>query len=219
MKTKIIVQRILFATLLAALTLPTQQAAAQNWLDVLKKGATKVVDDATGGKLTEAALFGTWTYARPSVRFEGGDQASDFSGSLVETLLVGQLEKVYVKGGIVAGEATLQFEKLQKRFTATFGRYTIGGTYAFDAATHAITFTVQHDGKTVATLTSHTYLSGGELTIVFEVKRLAELAREAGNLASQAATATQSGEAESITAALSLLSQYENAYLGFAFTK
>lgn len=193
------------------LTLGLPESRAQNWLEALKKTATTAVDDATGGKLTELALYGTWTYARPSVRFEGTDAASDFSGSLVETLLVDQLAKLYAKAGIEAGKGTLRFEKQGAGFTATAGENALSGTYDFDAATHAITFHTKGPGtgtgSGAVSLTSHAYLSGGELTIVFPVTRLVEMVREAGN------------EVESLMPAASLLAQYENAYVGFAFSK
>ena len=62
------------------LTLCCGTASAQDWLEALKKTATTAVDNVTGGKLTEMALYGTWTYARPSVRFEGTDLSGDLSG-------------------------------------------------------------------------------------------------------------------------------------------
>ena len=84
------------------LTLCCGTASAQDWLEALKKTATTAVDNVTGGKLTEMALYGTWTYARPSVRFEGTDLSGDLSGSLLEALLVDQLSKIYLKAGIEA---------------------------------------------------------------------------------------------------------------------
>lgn len=198
-------KKILVITALLALNL--SGAMAQNWLEALKKTATTAVDDATGGKLTEMALYGTWTYARPSVKFEGTDLSSDFSGSLVETLLVDQLSKVYAKGGLEAGKGTLSFEKQEAKFTASLGTHSIGGTYAFDAETHAITFNLTNGQTTLGSISSQAYLSGNELTIVFPVKRLLEIVQQIGS------------NLESLSTAAALLSQYENAYIGFAFTK
>lgn len=200
-------KKILLLTML--LTLPIPGIMAQDWLEALKKTATTAADDATGGKLTELALSGTWTYARPSVRFEGTDAASDFSGSLVEALLVDQIAKAYAKGGIEAGQATLHFDRKTSGFTATFGPHSISGTYAFDASSHAITFSPTGGSASTDTLSipSHAYLSGEELTIVFPVTRLVEIARTVGD------------QVESLSSLAALLSSYENAYIGFAFSK
>ena len=62
-------KRILILVALLALAIPGAQA--QNWLDALKKSATTAADKATGGKLTEMALYGKRTYARPSAKVEG----------------------------------------------------------------------------------------------------------------------------------------------------
>lgn len=182
-------------------------ASAQDWLEALKKTATTAVDNVTGGKLTEMALYGTWTYARPSVRFEGTDLSGDLSGSLLEALLVDQLAKIYLKAGIEAGKGSVTFEKQDAAFTASAGEHSISGNYAYDAETHAITFRLTRGETDFGSLTSRAYLSGNELTIVFPVTRLVEIVREAGS------------EIASLSTAAALLAQYENAYIGFAFSK
>ena len=105
--------------LFAVLVLAIPGVQAQNWLDALKKGATTAVDKATGGKLTEMALYGTWTYSQPSVKFEGEGLAAAFGGSVVETLIVDQLTKIYAKGGLEAGKGTLTFVKKDKKGAPT----------------------------------------------------------------------------------------------------
>lgn len=189
------------------LTLCCGTASAQDWLEALKKTATTAVDNVTGGKLTEMALYGTWTYARPSVRFEGTDLSGNLSGSLLEALLVDQLSKIYLKAGIEAGKGTVTFEKQNAAFTASAGEHSVGGTYTFDSETHAITFRFTRGETELGSITSRAYLSGNELTIVFPVTRLVEMARELGN------------NIESLSTAAALLAQYENAYIGFAFSK
>ena len=91
-------KRILALFAVLALAIPGVQA--QSWLDALKKGATTTADKATGGKLTEMALYGTWTYTRPSVKFEGEGLAASFGGSFIETLIVDQLAKIYARVGL-----------------------------------------------------------------------------------------------------------------------
>lgn len=198
--------------LIAVLALGIPGAQAQNWLDALKKSATTAADKATGGKLTEMALYGTWTYARPSVKFEGEGLSANFSGSIVETLIVDQLAKIYAKGGLEAGKGTLTFTKKDNAVTAAFGTHKIEGTYVFDAESHDITFSLA-DGKiSLSAVPSRAYLNGSELTIVFPVKRLMEIIQQLGDK-------IESSNLETLSAAASLLSQYDNAYVGFAFSK
>ena len=129
---------ILFAAI--ALAIPGVQA--QEWLDALKKSATTTADKATGGKLTEMALYGTWTYTQPSVKFEGEGLAASFGGSFIETLIVDQLAKIYARVGLTTGQGTLTFTKEKQTVTAAFDGHQIEGTYVFDAESHDITFSL-----------------------------------------------------------------------------
>lgn len=203
-------KRILALFSVLALAIPGVQA--QSWLDALKKGATTAVDKATGGKLTEMALYGTWTYSQPSVKFEGEGLAAAFGGSVVETLIVDQLTKIYAKGGLEAGKGTLTFVKKDKKVTAAFDGHQIEGTYVFDAESHDITFSLANGKLTLDAIPSRAYLNGSELTIVFPIKRLMEIIQ-------QASEKIESSNLETFKAAATLLSQYDNAYVGFAFTK
>ena len=198
--------------LFAVLVLAIPGVQAQSWLDALKKGATTAVDKATGGKLTEMALYGTWTYSQPSVKFEGEGLAASFGGSVVETLIVDQLTKIYAKGGLEAGKGTLTFVKKDKKVTAAFDGHQIEGTYVFDAESHDITFSLANGKLTLDAIPSRAYLNGSELTIVFPIKRLMEIIQ-------QASEKIESSNLETFKAAATLLSQYDNAYVGFAFTK
>lgn len=198
--------------LFAVLVLAIPGVQAQSWLDALKKGATTAVDKATGGKLTEMALYGTWTYTQPSVKFEGEGLAASFGGSFIETLIVDQLAKIYARVGLEAGKGTLTFVKKDKKVTAAFDGHQIEGTYVFDAESHDITFSLANGKLTLDAIPSRAYLNGSELTIVFPVKRLMEIVQ-------QASDKIESSNLETFKAAATLLSQYDNAYVGFAFTK
>ena len=182
-------------------------AAAQDWKEALKKAAATTADKATDGKLTALALAGTWTYAKPGVKFEGEDAASELSGSLLETMLVGQLEKIYAKAGLVAGTGTVTFNKKDNSFSATLGTRTITGTYQYEASTHVVTLLFAKGKFDLGSIPAHAYLSGQELTLVFPVTRLVEIAQALGSNVS------------SLSSASALLSQYKNLYVGFAFSK
>ena len=170
------------------------------------------MDKATGGKLTEMALYGTWTYTQPSVKFEGEGLAASFGGSFIETLIVDQLAKIYARVGLTTGQGTLTFTREKQTVTAAFGTHKIEGTYQFDAESHDITFSLANGKLSLGAVPSHAYLNGSELTIVFPVKRLMEIVQQVGDK-------IESSNLETLSAAATLLSQYDNAYVGFAFTK
>ena len=181
-------------------------AAAQDWGDLLKKAATAAADKLTGGKLTEAALIGTWGYNAPAVKFESDNVLSELGGTAMESTITGYLEKGYTLVGIRPGAASFTFNS-DKTFTAVLGpAKNLSGTYAFDNATHELTLTFSSSIK-LGTFTGHVYLSGSELQLVFPVTKLVEMISAVGSKVS------------SLQTIASLLEKYKGVYIGFAFVK
>lgn len=193
--------------LAATLLLLGGPAAAQDWMDALKKAATAAADKATDGKLTQYALAGTWNYTGPGVKFEGGDIASELGGAALETAVVKQLDKAYARAGIRPGAGTFTFEKADSTFSAVLGKHNLSGTYDYDAATHVVTLRFAKGKLNLGSVPGHAYISGGELVLVFPVTRLVEVVTALGSKISYFSTAT------------TLLSKYKNVYIGFAFSK
>ena len=119
----------------AALLLAGGAASAQDWQEALKKAATEAADKATGGKLTQYALVGTWNYSAPGVKFEGNDLLSQLGGSALEGTVKSQLDKVYQTVGIKSGAGSVTFGK-DGAFSTQMGNYKLSGTYTFDPSTH-----------------------------------------------------------------------------------
>ena len=119
----------------AALLLAGGAASAQDWQEALKKAATEAADKATGGKLTQYALVGTWNYSAPGVKFEGNDLLSQLGGSALEGTVKSQLDKVYQTVGIKPGAGSVTFGK-DGAFSTQMGNYKLSGTYTFDPSTH-----------------------------------------------------------------------------------
>lgn len=197
---------LLWATLLACGT--PLSAPAQDWGDLLKKVATEAADKITGGKLTEAAIVGTWNYTAPAVKFEGGDLLSGLGGTAMESTVTSRLEKAYALVGIKAGAASFTFSD-DKSFTAELGKAkNLKGTYAFDPATHEIRLSFDKASKfKLGTVTGHAYIRGSELQLLFPVTKLVEVVTELGSKVSSLQTVAK------------LLEKYEEVYLGFAFGK
>ena len=183
-------------------------AAAQDWGDLLKKAATNVADQLTGGKLTEAALIGAWNYTAPAVKFESDNILSELGGTAIESTITGKLETGYALVGIKEGAASFTFNN-DKTFSATLGKaQNLSGTYEFNAETHELTLAFASGSKfNLGTLTGHAYISGSELQLVFPVTKLVDVITAIGSKIS------------SLQTVASLLEKYKEVYLGFAFTK
>ncbi|MCM1151773.1 MAG: DUF4923 family protein [Alistipes sp.] len=192
--------------LLTLLLLPAGRAAAQSWGDLLKKIVTTVADNATNGQLTRYAIVGKWNYTAPGVKFEGEDTLADLGGAALESTVAEKLEKAYLLAGIVPGACSFAFEK-EETFTATFGSRSLGGTYEFDPATHAIMLRFAKGKFDLGTVPGHAYLSGNELQLVFPVTKLVDMVTALGS------------KIPSLSAVTGLLEKYENVYIGFRFAK
>ena len=181
-------------------------ASAQSWKDALSKIATSVVDKLTGGKLTEKALIGTWSYTQPGVKFEGEDVVSDVAGSALESTIVKQLETAYALAGLRAGAGSFTFND-DDTFGASLGSYELSGTYAFDPSTHVVTLRFAKGSISLGTIEGHAYIDGKELLLVFPVTKFVQTAAALGSKVS------------SLSTVAALLEKYKNVYIGFAFQK
>ena len=194
--------------LLILLLLCVGQTQAQSLTDLLKKvasdAATEVLDQVTGGKLTETALIGTWNYTKPAARFESDNVLSSLSGSAFESTITTRMEKAYNCVGIKAGAASFTFTA-EKTFTAVLGKKTLEGTYTFDASTHTIT--LDFSSKLLGTMNGYAYIDGTELQLVFPVTKLVAIIKTVGNSIS------------SLQSVVKVLENYKEVYLGFGFTK
>lgn len=198
-------KRFIFTLLFALMSL---SVGAQSWSDLLKQvasdTATEVLDQVTGGKLTEMALNGTWNYKTPTVRFESSNILSSIGGSAMESTLTTRLEKGYKLVGIQEGSASFTFNK-DKTFRAVLGKKSLEGTYTFDNATH--TLTLHFSSKLLSSMNGRAYIDGSELQLVFPVTKLVELVKSVGKRISY------------LQSVATMLEKYDEVYLGFGFTK
>ena len=190
----------------AALLLAGGAASAQDWQEALKKAATEAADKATGGKLTQYALVGTWNYSAPGVKFEGNDLLSQLGGSALEGTVKSQLDKVYQTVGIKPGAGSVTFGK-DGAFSTQMGNYKLSGTYTFDPSTHVAAMKFAKEKLDLGEVPGHVYLSGTKMVLVFPVGKLIEIIKSYGSKIS------------SMETVVALLEQYKNVYIGFEFSK
>ena len=137
-------------------------------------------DRLSDGKLTEKALVGTWCYTQPGVKFESDDFVTEMAGTTLQSTITSRLERAYAYAGIRAGSGSFTF-KDDDTFDAVLGKYTLSGTYAFDAATHVVTLRFAQGKIALGTLEGHAYIDGKELLLVFPVTKFVKMATALGS--------------------------------------
>ena len=189
---------LIFALQIVAL----QQVAAQSWLDALKGVASSVIDDVTGGKLTEKALIGTWNYSQPGVHLSSKDALSDLAAAAATSTIQSKMKPYYEKVGIKPGACKFTFGD-DGSFSVTIGQKNIAGTYTFNAETKALALKL-NSGFSV---TAYAYMNGQNLQLVFPMDNLLKVMTSLGSLSDTLAGIT------------SLLNKYDSLKIGFEFSK
>ena len=191
----------------AALTLTTTSAQAQNWLNALKNAATTAIDKVTGGKLTANALYNTWSYNQPGIKLSSSTNAlSDIAGSAATSTLQTKMATYYEKVGIKPGACSFVFNE-DGTFTSTFGQKTSGGTFTFNAETNQITLKYDNGVLALGAINAYAYINGSNLQLLFPMDKLLTLLTTLGSASSQLSTIT------------SLLDNYDSVKIGFEFSK
>ena len=140
------------------------------------------------------------------MKFESDDFVTEMAGTTLQSTITSRLERAYAYAGIRAGSGSFTF-KDDDTFDAVLGKYTLSGTYAFDAATHVVTLRFAQGKIALGTLEGHAYIDGKELLLVFPVTKFVKMATALGSKISSLSTVT------------ALLEKYKNVHIGFAFQK
>lgn len=198
-------KNLIFTLMLLLGTICT--TTAQSWGDLLKKAATEVADKVTGGKVTEAAINASWSYSGPAVRFESQNTLNEIGSTAIESIVTPKLANAYAIVGLKAGAGSFTFNA-DKSFTASLGRAkNLAGTYEFNPADHTITLHFSGGKFKLGKLSGKAYISGSELQLLFPVTKLVEVVTKLGS------------SIASLNTIASLMERYDEAYLGFGFTK
>ena len=179
-----------------------QQAAAQSWLDALKGVATAVVDDISGGKLTEKAIIGEWNYSQPAVKLSSKDALSDLAAAAARTTIQSKIAPYFEKVGIKPGICKFTFNE-DGSFSSGFGQKSLSGTYAYQAETNEITLTF---GSGI-NIKAYAYMNGKNLQLVFPMDNLLKVLTALGSVS------------DSIAGVTALLNKYDSLKIGFEFSK
>lgn len=192
--------------LTAALVMSCAAAEAQSWTDALKGIASSVVDKVTGGKATQAALQGQWSYQGPGVKLASSNMLAEAGGAAAAGTIKSKLASAYNMVGIREGACSFNFAA-DKTFTATMGGRTLSGTYEFEASTHALSLHFAAGKLNLGTINGYAYISGTNLDMVFPVDKLMGLITTLGAKISSLATVA------------ALLKNYDSVMVGFEFSK
>ena len=190
----------------AALVMTCAAAEAQSLGDALKGIASSVADKVTGGKLTEKALQGQWSYLGPGVKLASDNILAEAGGAAAAGTIKSKLATAYNLVGIREGACSFDFAE-DNTFTATMGARTLSGTYEFDASTHALSLKFAAGKLNLGTINGFAYISGTNLDMVFPVDKLVGLITTLGAKISSLSTVT------------ALLKNYDSVMVGFEFSK
>ena len=199
-------KKILFIALAIFALSASAQAQTTGLGSLLKDGATKILDKATDGKVSEVLLVGTWNYSSPAIDFTSTNTIANIAGSALSAAVENKLQKAYDSVGIKKGSCSFTFNK-DNTFSSTIGNIPLAGTYTYDASTHAIE--LQFDVKilNLSPMKGSAYVEGDGLRLLFDCTRLLNFVSQLGAKSSLLKPVT------------SLLSSYENALLGFTLSK
>jgi hypothetical protein len=191
----------------AIVTMGCIDASAQNWLDALKGVATSAIDKATGGKLTEKAIIGTWKYSQPAVKLTSSKNALlDVAGSAASSTIQSKIKPYYEKVGIKPGACTFVFKE-DGTFSSTFGQRTSTGKYTYDAKTNQISLKYDSGLLNTKAITAYAYMNGANLQLGFAMDKLINILTTLGS------------NVQSLSTITALLEQYDGVKIGFEFSK
>lgn len=190
---------LLGTALVGALAGNNNVAANNNTGNSLLSGGLSILTSLLGnGKITSAAIVGTWTYAQPQVSFESNNALGQIGGELMANSLEKQLSTQLEKIGLKAGVSKFTFDN-NGNVAITIGGKTTNGTYQLNG--NQLTMT---GALGVAKLTSTVTINANQLYMLFDASTLFTSLTKLGS---------------NISTLSSLLKNFNGMKLGWSMTK
>lgn len=190
---------LLGTALVGALAGNNNVAANNNTGNSLLSGGLSILTSLLGnGKITSAAIVGTWTYAQPQVSFESNNALGQIGGELMANSLEKQLSTQLEKIGLKAGVSKFTFDN-NGNVAMTIGGKTTNGTYQLNG--NQLTMT---GALGVAKLTSTVTINANQLYMLFDASTLFTSLTKLGS---------------NISTLSSLLKNFNGMKLGWSMTK
>lgn len=190
---------LLGTALVGALAGNNNVAANNNTGNSLLSGGLSILTSLLGnGKITSAAIVGTWTYAQPQVSFESNNALGQIGGELMANSLEKQLSTQLEKIGLKAGISKFTFDN-NGNVAMTIGGKTTNGTYQLNG--NQLTMT---GALGVAKLTSTVTINANQLYMLFDASTLFTSLTKLGS---------------NISTLSSLLKNFNGMKLGWSMTK
>ena len=115
--------------------------------------------------------------------------------------------KIYAKVGLTPGTGSITFDR-KSGFSASLGEQKIEGKYTYDAETHVVSLSSDHEKlKQYGTVSGRAYIDGSALQLLIPATKLLEIVQSV------------SAQSESLAGVSALLANYQNLYIGFSFTR
>lgn len=128
-----------------------------------------------GGKLKQAQVIGTWTYAEPAVVLESSSLLNKAGGKLIASKLENQLAEVLEKCGVTAGKMKLTINK-DYTYNSVVNERTSSGTYELTDST-----IVFYTARKVKAATVHAEATSSALLLTLNADKLLHLVSVLGS--------------------------------------
>jgi len=161
---------------------------------------TSLLSSVLGGKTSTSSLYGTWSYTKPSVKFESENILSQVGGTVISNKVESALKKQLTNIGFTAGKSTITFNQ-DGTFVMTLSKKSYSGTYTYNTSTNIMTL---KGAFGLANLSCTTTVSAGTLYMLFDADKLFSAVSKVGSLSSTFS---------------SLLKNYNGMKLGWEMTK
>ncbi|WP_300726213.1 DUF4923 family protein [uncultured Bacteroides sp.] len=167
-----------------------------------------VINAVTNGKDVTGTrtLEGNWTYVGPDCKFESDNLLAKAGGEVASKKVEDKMSDIMQKLGFTDG-CTFTFNSDGSYQSVAKGR-TTKGTYTYDNETNELQMKTRLGAKFNATVS---WGAGKKMSLLFNVDKLMSLAQTIGN--------TVGKNSSALSAANSLLGQYDGLQMGFEMEK
>ena len=182
-------------------------ASAQFDLGKLIDAGVQTIQNATATtNFTADDLVGTWDYVSPAISFKGDNALSNIGGAAASTAVENKLSTYYNKAGLQNSKLTVNSDHT---FTWKLGVANLSGTIE-KSGTSDLVFNFSAFGKiNIGKINCMATKSGSNVNLTFDASKLLNLAQKISSVSSNS----------SFQAVNSLLSNYEDMYIGFKMKK
>ena len=184
----------------------TTQSSSSSGLSSLLSGLGSTISNLTStSNFDTSSLVGTWDYTSPAVSFKGDNALSNVTGAAGSTVIENKLSSYYSKFGLTSLVLTVSDDL---SFQMKLKKGTLKGTIEKDGDELVFNFKAFGSYK-IGKIACMATKSGSTLNLTFDASKIISIANTVASISNMSTFKT----------AASLLSSYDNIYVGFKLKK